>query len=87
MDKKIELLFRVYQDSHFTIPALLLGPQFPLETTILLGFYWGNIGRMEKKMETIGIIGYFLQSFDGHTSQVERSSALQHKVVLGTILG
>ena len=33
-----------------------------MESTILLGLYWGNVGIMEKKMETIGIIGHILQS-------------------------
>ena len=26
----------------------------------ILGLYWGYVGIMEKKMETIGIIGYLL---------------------------
>ena len=29
-----------------------------METTGIIGLYWGYIGIMEKKMETIGIIGY-----------------------------
>ena len=28
-----------------------------MDTGIILGLYWGNIGIMEKKMETTGIIG------------------------------
>ena len=47
----------------------------------MLGLYWGYFGIMEKKMETIGIIGFILGLYRGYKGIMEQK--METTIMLG----